>query len=215
MNLPKIKISAKPLDTREAWMLKALPFLKALLIKAGAPDFQNPQVSMSLPSKGALSAKRRRIGECWDKRAGKAGTIATVFISPVLADPVEILDVLTHELVHVAVGNKAGHGPEFKKVALAVGLTGPMRSTVAGPELKKVLIELAEKLGKFTHDPLTNFRSPVKKQTTRMRLYVCEGCGCKIRKASDTFMALHYCDNDPEGAKGLFVLKDSPNLPED
>lgn len=212
MNLPHIKIPAKRLDTRESWMLKALPFLKALLIKAGAPDFADPQVSMSLPSKGALSTKRKRIGECWDKRAGKSGTMATVFISPVLSDPVEILEVLTHELVHVAVGTKAGHGPEFKKVALAVGLTGPMRATTAGAELKKVLGELATKLGKFTHDPLTNYKSPMKKQTTRMRLYVCENCGCKIRKASDTFMAMHYCEEDIDGPSGMFMLKDSPNL---
>ena len=214
MNLPKLKLSGKLTMTREAWMLRAIPFLKAMLIAAGAPEFPAPLVSMSLPSRGAFAKTRQRIGECWDKRAAKSGKQSTILISPVLSEPVQILDILTHELIHSALGAGKGHGPEFKKVALAVGLTGPMRSTVAGPELKKVLEELAKKLGPFVHDPLSNYKSPMKKQTTRMRLYVCDNCKCKIRKASDSFMAMHYCEEDIDGPTGMFILKDSPNLEE-
>lgn len=215
MNLPKIKLPEKPMMTREAWMLRALPFLKAMLKEAGAPDFQDPLISMSLPSRGAFANRRKRIGECWDKRAAKSGKQSTVLISPVLEEPVEILGVLFHELIHSALGSNKGHGPEFKKIALAAGLTGPMRATTPGPALTKVLEELAKKLGPFKHDPLSNYRSPMKKQTTRMRLYVCDNCQSKLRKASDTFLAMHYCEDDLEGATGMFVLKDSPNLPED
>lgn len=213
--LPHIKVTLKPKETRESWLLRAIPTLRKLIIAAGGPDFPEPLVSVGLPSRGALSSKRRTIGECWTEKCVGDEKRCALFISPTLDDPVKVLDVTVHELVHASVGNKAGHGPAFKKVALGVGLTGPMRATVAGPELKAFLVKLAKELGPFPHSPLKNFRDPGKKQTTRMRLYVCDNCGCKIRKASDTFMALHYCENDVEGETGMFILKDSPNLPED
>lgn len=214
MNPQKAKPTAAPI-TREEWMVRALPFIKERMIAAGGPDFPLPLVSMSLPSKGAFAGKRQRIGECWDRKASKSGKQSTVLISPILEKPVEILAILVHELIHSALGCKAGHGPLFKRLALAVGLEGKMRSTTAGVELTKWLEDLSKKLGPFHHDPLSNYKSPMKKQTTRMRLYVCDACECKIRKASDTFMALHYCDNDPDGKTGMFVLKSSPNLEDD
>jgi len=211
----KIKADDAPKVTREEWMVRSLPFLKERMVAAGGPDFPMPLVSMSLPSKGAFAGKRQRIGECWDKKAAKSGKQSTILISPTLGDPVKILGVLLHECIHSALGSREGHGPAFKKLALAVGLEGKMRATTEGPELVKWLEDLSKKLGTFHHDPLSNYKSPMKKQTTRMRLYVCDTCECKIRKASDNFMALHYCDNDPDARTGMFVLKASPNLEED
>ena len=210
--LPKIKVSAKPKETRESWLLRAVPTLRKLIVAAGGPDFPDPLVSIGLPSKAALSTKRRRIGECWTEKCVGDEKRCAIFMSPVLDDPVKVLDVTTHELVHASVGVKEGHGPAFKKVAQGIGLIGPMRATEAGPELKAFLVKLAKELGPFPHSPLKNFRSNEKKQTTRMRLYVCDNCECKIRKASDTFMALHYCEEDVDGPTGMFILKDSPNL---
>ena len=212
--LPKIKVSRKPKETRESWLMRAIPTLRKLIVSAGGPDFPDPLVSIGLPSKAALSSKRRRIGECWTEKCVGDEKRCAIFMSPVLEDAYKVLEVTVHELVHASVGTKAGHGPEFKKVAQGIGLIGPMRSTEAGPELKAFLLKLSKELGKFPHQPLKNFRSEGKKQTTRMRLYVCDNCECKIRKASDSFMALHYCENDVDGATGLFVLKDSPNLPD-
>lgn len=209
-----MKTEKKPLESRESWMMRAIPFLKERMIKAGSPDFANPLVSMSLPSKGAFMGKRQRIGECWDKKAAKSGKQSTVLISPILEKPVDILAILLHELIHSALGGKEGHGKNFKRLALAVGLEGKMRATVAGVELTAWLTDLAKTLGPFHHDPLTNYRSPVKKQTTRQRLYQCDGCEKKIRVASDSFLSLHYCEGSLDGTTGMFVLKSSPNLEE-
>jgi len=53
-------------------------------------------------------------------------------------------------------------------------------------------------------------RAPIfKKQTTRQRLYVCSGCGQKIRCASDSLNALHTC---PSGEQHPFILTFSPHL---
>ena len=215
MNAKKIKFErVAPSQTREAWLMRSLPHLKKLLYKAGGAEFPDPQFSVGLPSKGALTGKNLRIGECWTEKAHLGGKKCTIFISPLMADPIRVLDIAVHELVHACVGNKEGHGAVFGRLARAVGLEGPLRATHAGPELEQFLTELAKKLGTFHHDPLKHYKSPVKTQTTRQRLYQCDCCDKKIRVASDEFLAMHYCDNDIDGRQGLFVLKSSPNLPE-
>lgn len=193
---------------REAWLVAAVAELRPLLNAAGAPAFPDPLVSMGLPSKSALSSKRRRIGECWTEKTSASEKRCTVFISPTLSDAVQVLDVLLHELIHAAVGVKAGHKGPFRKVAEAVGLAGPMRATTAGPVLKAKLETLAETLGDFPHDALRHFRDPNKKQKCRQRKYTCEHCGAIIRAGTDSLTAQHLCE---DGRKGLFILQDLPD----
>ena len=56
-----------------------------------------------------------------------------IFVSPALLDPVLVLDTLAHELVHAVDDCEHKHGKEFKKIALSLGMIGPMRSAGAGP----------------------------------------------------------------------------------
>ncbi len=55
-----------------------------------------------------------------------------IFISPALSDSVAVLDTLMHELIHAVDDCENKHGPVFKKMALKLGLKGPMRSAGAG-----------------------------------------------------------------------------------
>lgn len=48
------------------------------------------------------------------------------------AMPGQIAAILAHELVHAAVGIAAGHGKAFKRIAVGLGLVGPMRATTPG-----------------------------------------------------------------------------------
>jgi hypothetical protein len=188
--------------TREAWLTAALPTLCAMLTKAGAAAFPMPLLSMGLPHNGAFG-KKQTIGQCWYAEAQQSKKQCAIFISPVLGDPVKVLDVLTHELIHAACGPKAGHKGSFKTVALAVGLTGKMTATKAGPELQKTLKALAEKLGKLPHDPLTNHSTMKKPQKNRQLLFECEECGKKIRCSDPELQATHA---DCDGA--AFILQD-------
>lgn len=196
-------------ETREAWLTRALPTIKEWIIKAGAENFQDPQVSIGLPSRGALAmGKRRCIGECWDQKTTASGKRCVIFISPLLQKPVQVLDVFTHELIHAAVGVEHKHKKPFKKIAREVGLEGKITATIAGEVLKGKLERLAKELGDYPHDALINFTLKKRKPRKGKVLYACENCGQKIRVNSEELMARHYCEGSLKGKSGMFEKQD-------
>ena len=72
-----------------------------------------------------------------------------------LEGTLDILGTLVHELVHAVDNCESGHGEAFKRCALAVGLTPPMRSTGESQWLKDLMTEkIVKKLGLFPHQKL-------------------------------------------------------------
>lgn len=135
---------------REAWLHAAADQLRPLFAAKGytLPDCK---ISCGFASTGVRSG---HIGQCWSRRSSPEG-MNQIFISPALEDPVEVLDTLVHELVHAVDDCQHKHGKEFKKMALRLGLKGPMRSAGAGPELKAKLQALAQGLGAYPHARLS------------------------------------------------------------
>jgi hypothetical protein len=174
---------------REQWLSQAAQRLAQDILAPASLTCPTVRVSCGFPSRSALSSKAKRIGECWDGSSCKDGT-PQLFISPILADPVRVLDVLTHELIHAAIGCRHKHDKTFAKAARACGLIGKPTSTEAGPELAARLNTLAATLGPYPHAAIVPTVKP--KQTTRLRLWECS-CGVKVRVASDTFSA--HCDD--------------------
>ncbi|MCA8951150.1 MAG: transcription elongation protein SprT [Planctomycetes bacterium] len=169
------------MPSREEWLGRLVDALRPTFAEHGSRLPERIRVSCGWPSRSALSGRNRRIGEAWSHRCSDDGASET-FVSPTLADPVEVGAVLVHELVHHAVGVEAGHKGPFRRLALAVGLAGKMTATVAGPELAARLHALAEVLGPYPHAAL-NGASGRKKQTTRMLKVTCAACGCIARMA--------------------------------
>lgn len=165
--------------TREAWLQSLADFLRPHFDKAGFPLPDNFRASCGFPSKSALAAKNRRIGECWADSASDA-EVFEVFITPLLDDPAEVGAILVHELTHVAVGLQCGHKGAFRRAALAVGLEGKMTATTAGEALRKRLHALIEEIGLYPHARL-HASNRKKKQTTRMLKVECTECGCVVR----------------------------------
>ncbi|HEV3459867.1 MAG TPA: hypothetical protein VHG32_25250 [Thermoanaerobaculia bacterium] len=175
---PTALVSPHP-TTREEWLLSAVDQLRPSFLAHGVAVPVAVHVSIGFPSTGALARRRRRIGECWPAEASPDG-LHHLFVSPLLAEPVPVLATLVHELVHAAVGNRAGHGPPFRRLALALGLHGRMTATSAGPELAARLADLAVRLGTFPHAAL--LPNPYrKKQTTRLHKVACPQCDYTVR----------------------------------
>jgi hypothetical protein len=91
---------------------------------------------------------------------------------------VEVLDTLVHELVHAVDDCQHKHGKEFKKIALSLGMVGPMRSAGAGPDLKEKLVEIAKTLGPYPHGKLkVTHRKVVSRSRPRAK---CPDCGFQV-----------------------------------
>lgn len=171
-----------PTQNRETWLNRMTAKMKPAFKRAGAPIPDNIRVSIGFP-KGRRGSKKGgfAIGQCWHQLCSD-GNVFEIFIHPEMADSMRVADILAHELVHAAVGIEAGHGPKFRKVALAIGLVGPMTATTAGPEFIKWVQPIIDKLGPIPHDRLnagdgTIQRTGPKKQGTRMIKVECESCG--------------------------------------
>jgi hypothetical protein len=165
--------------TREDWLRRATDLLRPAFLQRGAQLPAHLHLSVGFPSVGALRRKAPRVGECWSPQASRDGA-AHLFLSPLLSEPVEVLAVLVHELVHAAVGTAAGHGPVFRRLALALGLRGKMKATVAGPELGAQLEQLHRELGAFPHAGLLDLGLRTK-QSTRLLKIDCPECGYTAR----------------------------------
>jgi len=167
------------MKNRETWLLQAMQYARPLFEEAGAPLPEEVRVSCGLPSVGAFASKRR-IGEAWASTASK-DKHCEVFISPTIDDPVLILGVLLHELVHCAVGVKCGHKGKFPIIAGKIGLLGPWTSTTAGESLNARLTKWAERLGEYPHGKLEKMDNGRKKQATRLVKCWCDECGYTVR----------------------------------
>ena len=175
-------------DTREAWLSRAIDIMRPWFTAAGE-SVPAVRVSIGFPGGGS---PRKRIGECWSGKASADGMVS-IFISPTLGElssEVSILAVLVHELVHAA--GHMGHGASFKRCATAVGLTGPMRATIASPALIERLNTLCTDLGPWPGSRLDLAQRPTKKQSTRMLKLVCEDCGFICRASSGAVEAAGY-----------------------
>jgi SprT-like family len=159
---------------REQWLMKAIDHLIPIFERSGY-SIPIVKVSVGFPSTGA---KGRHLGQCWSSKSAVDG-INQIFIAPHLQTPFDFLDTLVHELVHAIDDCRSGHGENFKKIALNVGLKGPMRSAGAGESLKQELNRIAQKLGSFPHGRLS---IPVKTMQKALKRpgAKCYKCGYEV-----------------------------------
>tara|TARA_Y100000361_G_scaffold36089_1_gene30539 strand:- start:2720 stop:3286 length:567 start_codon:yes stop_codon:yes gene_type:complete len=154
--------------TREEWLLKATKALESQFFNRRTTKLPAVAVSCGIP-KGSSNA----IGQCWDSKVASDGT-TQIFICPSIDDTFQVLGVLLHELCHAAVGVRYGHGPEFGRVARAVGLKGKLTATVVEPESDtgKYLLTIQESLGLYPHKSI-NKRADKKKGQRPKRVKLC------------------------------------------
>lgn len=138
-----------PLET-DTWMSRAVAGLRPLFAeRAGIELPANIRASIGFPLQKGKGTDT--IGQAW---SGAADGVPQTYVSPEIGDPIRALDILVHELGHVAIP-KGKHGKEIATLFEKVGLEGPTKETFAGPELKMYLTELAEELGPYPHSPVT------------------------------------------------------------
>lgn len=165
--------------TREDYLNAFIDAARPHFDAANAPLPSNVRVAVGFTSKGR---KGSVIGECWSSEASADGYFE-IFIKPTLADPVRVCDVLTHELVHVAVGLKAGHNAHFKRVATSLGLGGKMTATSAEAAWYAWALPVIARLGEMPYGALdgAGVSSGRPKQKAALLKVECPACGWLAR----------------------------------
>ncbi|API58532.1 hypothetical protein BSL82_03755 [Tardibacter chloracetimidivorans] len=180
LSLTDLAVVSSQHPTRESWLNAFTAAARPHFDRVGFPLPSEVRSSIGFPSKGARS---KVIGECWSNAVSEDGHFE-IFLRPSMqSDASRIADVLTHELVHAAVGLEAKHGRKFAKCATALGLTGKMTATVAGPEWHVWADPILASLGPLPGAALGDLQlsSGGKKQTTRMLKLECDQCGFSCR----------------------------------
>lgn len=179
---------------REQWLMAAVEHIAPIFEMRGY-SIPPVKVSVGFPSSGG---KGRHLGQCWSSKSAVDG-INQIFIAPHLQTPFDFLDTLVHELVHAVDDCESGHGENFKKIAIDVGLKGPMRSAGAGDLLKQDLIRIANILGTFPHGRLSLPIRTMQKAPKRPGAK-CAKCGYEVvmlKKHLD--LGPPICPKDMEG----------------
>jgi hypothetical protein len=174
-NYPKAQKpqTMKTHPTREAWLLAAIECLRTVFAAKGY-GLPQCQVSCGFSSTGVRNG---HIGQCWSTKSSANG-LNHIFISPTLATAYEVIDTLVHELVHAVDNCEHKHGREFKKIALKLGMVGPMRSAGAGPELRRTLEGLLTTLGPYPHGQLkVSMHKASRRNRPRAK---CKHCGYQV-----------------------------------
>lgn len=176
--------------TREEWLLRLAALLHSEImapagyahqVAAARPLLDGLRVSISWPSRGALSKRNRTIGQCWAHQSSADNT-TEIFISPVLGTGFDAAHVLLHELIHAAVGTKAGHNPTFQAAARKLGLEGKPTATVPGAALTERINALLSQLPPYPHAKLDHTALDKKKQSTRMLKASCIEPECESQE---------------------------------
>jgi len=195
---------AKIYATREEWLTAATEELRPVFDAQASPIAKSIRVTCGFP----LTAKRSgSIGECWADTAS-ADKVMEIMISPTLADPYRVMDVLVHELCHTVAG-AMNHGVSFRKAADAMHLVpsagkAGYKATTHGDAFKAAFGAIIDSLGEYPHGAMSI--STRKVQSTRMLKAVCVSCGYTIR-LSAKWAALGlpdcHCNNGPFTLGGI------------
>lgn len=179
---------------RESWLAAAAVMLQHEVfpvagIDAASWEQRKYRVSCGFPIgyRGSRTGKVA-LGQAFDPSISADGTME-VFINPILDNPVDVIAVLAHELIHVEAGIACGHRGRFASIARSIGLVGPMTATIPGDELRGKLQRIVTDLGVYPHakvDP--NAR---KKQGTRLLKLQCSDCGWTARVSALQGNRLH------------------------
>lgn len=163
--------------TREEWLDAAVDAMRPAWERRTGLSIPKVRVGVGFPSGGLRSAVG---GQTWTRASSPDG-INEITIRVTLSDPVEVLAILGHELVHAAMDCKGGHGKRFASAMSMIGYVGSPKASEAGNVLKQELTALAEALGEYPGDAGLAVEAEKRKQGTRMIRISCNSCGFVFR----------------------------------
>jgi len=186
-------------STREEWLTAGIEELRPVFDAIGRPLPKRIRPACGFP----LGSKRSKaIGQCWADTASADSTVE-VLVAPTLDNPVEVFEVLVHELCHATDG-AMNHGVKFQRTATKMGLMAvgsgkePWKSTKGDAGFLTAYQAMIDGLDAYPHAALT-FANAKKTQGTRMLKACCPSCGYTVRltqKWADQGLPTCPCGDD-------------------
>jgi hypothetical protein len=169
-------------QTREEWLQFLIEAARPMFMEAGQPL---PLVRAALCPPQKKPGKTMTLGLCWHSLCTDDLASREVWVSSVLKDPLRIAGTLVHELCHAALPDGVGHKRPFQRLATALGLHGPWRSTGETAEFAKrwePILEAAGPCPTATFMAVRPIGARIQK-TPKMRNVSCPACGfvAKVR----------------------------------
>lgn len=131
------------------WLSKGMEILRGDFEQIGHPILVDEiPILVEFPAPEWRSVSPGWQGQCQWQAEVNGDTSYKILINPTL-DGITALDVLIHEMVHVAVGRETGHGPLFYVIADAIGMDNTGVSSGAEEVLLKRLRDIQEILGPY------------------------------------------------------------------
>jgi hypothetical protein len=158
--------------TREGWLFAATGELRPHFESHGFILPDKIRFSIGFASTGK---RGRMAGECWHANSS-ADQHYEIYIRPDKDDPLEVLGILVHELIHTLLPPTVKHGKPFKDIALVVGLQGKMRQTIPSLLLTEKLKIIVANLGTLPHASL-NFADAVEAPKKQAKKWFKAECG--------------------------------------
>jgi hypothetical protein len=122
MKKPRIRNEDRPVVHKyaEAWLNEAVNLLRPSFEEAGL-EIPPVHLSVGFSTDGYKpKAKKNTIAVC-HARCMTTDGINEIYISPIVHEPVDVLSILVHELIHAVDDCKSGHGQRFQEISLALG----------------------------------------------------------------------------------------------
>jgi len=164
--------------TSEEWLQAAVDTsLRSVVQTITGMVIPDVRIGVGFPSTGKSGST---LAETWPRKAAN-DNVNEITVRVTMSDPVEVLGVLLHELIHVGFDGKYGHGKRFQKEFARLGFMGDPKGHMMSPELRNNLKTLADSLGVYPRkEGLQEFIAK-HKQTTRLHKVICQTCSLNFR----------------------------------
>lgn len=137
----------------EAWLDNAVELYRPIFA-AGGHEIPPVLMSVGFADDGYKpSRKRNALAICYSRQFSPDG-INQIIVTPLRTEPLDLLWLLGHELIHAVDDCVHGHGPVFDEIAQMVGYWPNKKATIN--DLKKfdeMTALMAKKLGRYPRSP--------------------------------------------------------------
>lgn len=165
---------------RESWLEAATNELRPYFEQHGYTLPEHIRFAIAFTSGG----KRGMEGECWHAQLSSDKHFE-IIIKADNDDPMQVLGILVHELIHTLLPLSVKHGKEFREIALKIGFEGKMAHPELTPRLKQHLETIAKSLGHLPHASFNFLGNAEKRRKGGARYLKLEcratGCGYTLR----------------------------------